>query len=343
MLNESEGLSLNNSGPAKRCLGKKLNDFVSHPPSQIRIATRASNLALWQTRHVAELLRGAAPEIQVEFVEVTTTGDVDRTQPLYEMGGVGVFTREVQRAVLDGRADIAVHSLKDLPTDTVPGLTLAGVPERERRFDALILPSGSSIAGLAALPCRARIGTGSLRRQAQLLHQRNDLELLNIRGNVETRIRKLDEGEHDAIVLAQAGLHRLGFADRISLVLQPPVMLPAVGQAAIGIECRSDDTPLIELLGRISDLTAKAEVTLERTCLATLRAGCHAPVGVWARIENGQFVADGVVLSPDGKQRVAATVSGTIDDLTALGRQLAQELMDRGGAQLIGHAASPVE
>jgi len=293
---------------------------------------------MWQTRHVAELLRRAAPGIDVEFVEVTTTGDVDRTQPLSEMGGVGVFTREVQRAVLDGRADIAVHSLKDLPTDAVPGLTLAGVPERERRFDALILPAGSSIAGLAALPCRARIGTGSLRRQAQLLHQRSDLELLNVRGNVETRIRKLDEGDYDAIVLAQAGLHRLGYADRISLVLQPPVMLPAVGQAAIGVECRSDDAPLIDLLGRISDPTAKCEVTLERSCLATLRAGCHAPVGVWARIENGELVADGVVLSPDGKQRVAATVSGTGDDPAALGQQLAQELVNRGGASLIGHA-----
>jgi hydroxymethylbilane synthase len=231
-----------------------------------------------------------------------------------------------------------VHSLKDLPTDTVPGLTLAGVPERERRFDALLLPAGSSIAGLAALPCRARIGTGSLRRQAQLLHQRSDLELLNVRGNVETRIRKLDEGEYDAIVLAQAGLHRLGYADRISLVLQPPVMLPAVGQAAIGIECRSDDAPLIELLDRISEPTARSEVTLERACLATLRAGCHAPVAVWARIENGELVADGVVLSADGKQRVAATVSGTIDDPAVLGRQLAQELSDRGGASLIGHA-----
>jgi hydroxymethylbilane synthase len=290
---------------------------------------------MWQTRHVAELLRAAAPGINVEFVEVTTTGDVDRSQPLSEMGGVGVFTREVQRAVLDGRADIAVHSLKDLPTDAVPGLTLAGVPERERRFDALILPAGSSIAGLAALPCRARIGTGSLRRQAQLLHQRSDLELQNVRGNVETRIRKLDAGEYDAIVLAQAGLQRLGLADRISLELQPPVMLPAVGQAAIGIECRSDDAPLIELLERISDATAKAEVTVERACLAALRAGCHAPVGVWARIENGQLVADGVVLSADGKQRIAAVVSGTVTEPIESGQELAKVLVERGAADLI--------
>lgn len=304
-------------------------------PHTVRIATRASNLALWQTRHVAGLLRAAAPGIAIEFVEVSTTGDVDRTQPLAAMGGVGVFTREVQRAVLDGRADVAVHSLKDLPTDTAPGLTLAGVPTREERFDALILPAGSSIAGLAALPCRARIGTGSLRRQAQLLHQRKDLELHNIRGNVETRIRKLDDGEFDAVVLAQAGLHRLGLAHRISLVLSPPVMLPAVGQAAIGIECRADDAPLIDLLTQISNPTATSEVTLERACLAALRAGCHAPVGLWARIESNQLLADGVVLSPDGQQRIAATVAGSLNDAHALGQHLAADLARHGAAQLI--------
>lgn len=290
---------------------------------------------MWQSEYVAGLLRTAAPDIAIELVQVSTTGDVDRTQPLSEMGGVGVFTREVQRAVLDGCADIAVHSLKDLPTDHVPGLVLAGVPERERRFDALILPAGSSIAGLSALPCRARIGTGSLRRQAQLLHQRNDLEMHNIRGNVETRIRKLDAGEFDAIVLAQAGLYRLGFADRISLVLQPPGMLPAVGQAAIGIECRANDTRLATLLQRISDPVARAELTLERACLSALRAGCHAPVGVWARIESDSLVADGVVLSPDGAQRIHAAVNGSMGDAAQLGAQLATELLSRGAADLI--------
>jgi hydroxymethylbilane synthase len=254
------------------------------PLSTVRIATRASSLAMWQTEHIASLLRAAAPGISVEFVQVTTTGDADRIQPLAQMGGVGVFTREVQRAVLDGRADIAVHSLKDLPTDAVPGLTLAGIPERERRFDALILPAGSSIAGLAALPCRARIGTGSLRRQAQLLHERDDLELQNIRGNVETRLRKLDAGEFDAIVLAQAGLHRLGFADRVSLVLQPPVMLPAVGQAAIGIECRSDDAPL--RAARPDQRSGGPRPSQPRTHLP-LNAACRLPctVGVWARMK----------------------------------------------------------
>ena len=304
-------------------------------PTSIRIATRASTLAMWQTEHVASLLRDVAPDVAVELVQVSTTGDQDRSQPLAAMGGVGVFTREVQRAVLDGRADLAVHSLKDLPTDAVAGLTLAGIPLRAPRFDALILPAGSSIAGLAALPCRARIGTGSLRRQAQLLHQRDDLELANIRGNVETRIQKLDAGEFDAIVLAQAGLHRLGLADRISLVLQPPDMLPAVGQAAIGIECRSDDDDVIELLGRITDPTTRAEVLLERSCLATLRAGCHAPVGVWARIEGESLVADGVVLSADGRQRIAASISGPIEDPSAAGRRLAEELAGHGADRLI--------
>jgi hydroxymethylbilane synthase len=291
---------------------------------------------MWQTRHVAALLQSESPGVGIEFVQVSTTGDQDRAQPLSAMGGVGVFTREVQRAVLDGRADAAVHSLKDLPTETAAGLTLAGVPARAPRFDALILPAGESIAGLAALPCRARIGTGSLRRQAQLLRQRDDLELVNVRGNVETRIRKLDAGEFDAIVLAQAGLHRLGFAGRISLVLQPPVMLPAVGQAAIGIECRTDDAATAALLVRISDPVTRAEVELERACLAALRAGCHAPVGVWARVENDGLIADGVVLSPDGRRRVDATVRGSMDDPPGAGRRLADELIRRGADELIG-------
>lgn len=305
------------------------------PPVVIRIATRASNLAMWQTRHVASLLRDAAPDAHVQLVQVSTTGDQDRSQPLSEMGGVGVFTREVQRAVLDGRADLAVHSLKDLPTESATNLTLAGIPERAPRFDALLLPTGSSIDRLGSLPDGARIGTGSLRRQAQLLHLRGDLELANIRGNVETRINKLDAGEYDAVVLAQAGLHRLGLADRITLVLQPPEMLPAVGQAAIGIECRSDDAAVIELLGRISDATTRAEVLLERACLARLRAGCHAPVGVWARMTDGKLIADGVVLSADGCKRISASMSAATDDPGDAGSRLAEELIRLGADGLI--------
>ncbi|MFG0333880.1 MAG: hydroxymethylbilane synthase, partial [Maioricimonas sp. JB049] len=199
----------------------------------VRIATRASSLAMWQAKHVAGLLAAQHPDVTVEIVQISTRGDRDLQEPLHAMGGQGVFTREVQHAVLDGRTDLAVHSLKDLPTQSVEGLCLAGVPERGPRFDALVLAAGSQLTSFNELPEGARIGTGSLRRRAQLLHLRSDLEMLEIRGNVETRLRKLDEGESDALIMAVAGLERLGLGERISQVLEPPMMLPAVGQAAL--------------------------------------------------------------------------------------------------------------
>jgi hydroxymethylbilane synthase len=304
----------------------------------LRIATRASPLAMWQAEHVAGLLRDVASGRSVELVQITTSGDQDRIQPLASFGGQGAFTREVQVAVLDGRADLAVHSLKDLPTESAPGLVLAGVPARAPRFDILVLPRGTSLASLSALGCGARVGTGSLRRRAQLLHARRDLMMCDIRGNVETRLRKLDEGEYDAIVLAEAGLRRLNLAERIGVTLQPPLMFPAVGQAAIGIECRADDADTISLLQQVSDAVALAEVEAERGCLRELRAGCHAPVGVWARIEQQQLLVAGVVLSADGRERLSAAVNGAVADSQVLGRDLAVRLFEQGAARLIGGA-----
>lgn len=301
----------------------------------LRVATRSSPLALWQAEHVAELLRQADRSRTVELVHVTTGGDRDQLQPLASFGGEGAFTREVQRAVLDRRADIAVHSLKDLPTQTAPGLVLAGVPQRAPRFDILVLPRGTSIASLSSISCGARIGTGSLRRRAQLLHARRDLVMLDIRGNVDTRLRKLDAGEYDAIVLAEAGLRRLKLDNRIGLVLQPPLMYPAVGQAAIGIECRGDDQPTISLLSTVSDQEALAETTAERACLRQLRAGCHAPVGVWSRMSGAELHVDGVVLSRDGTQRIAASVRAAMQSAEMLGVELAERLLAEGAAQLI--------
>lgn len=291
---------------------------------------------MWQAEHVGALLRRVAAGRPVELIHVTTSGDQDRLQSLASFGGQGAFTREVQNAVLDGRADLAVHSLKDLPTESAPGLLLAGVPERAPRFDILVLPRGGSLASLSALGCGARIGTGSLRRRAQLLHARGDLVMCDIRGNVETRLRKLDQGEFDAIVLAEAGLRRLNLADRIGVPLQPPLMFPAVGQAAIGIECRATDQVTKSLLRGITDPVALAEVTAERACLRELRAGCHAPVGVWARITDEELQLDGVVLSADGRERLFASVAGRTADSDALGRDLAGRLFDRGAARLIG-------
>lgn len=302
----------------------------------VRIATRESRLALWQANDVAERIRHAAPEVLVELVPLSTIGDRDRSGALTQFGGMGVFTREIQRAVLDGTADVAVHSLKDLPTETVAGLTLAGVPARESRFDALVLAAGRNADdGLMGLPDGCRIGTGSPRRQAQLLHVRKDLVLAEIRGNVETRLTKLDEGDYDAIVLAEAGLKRLGLERRISQRLAPPLMFPAVGQAALGIECRTDDAQVIAILERISDAVTRSEVFAERACLSTLRAGCHAPVGVLTLVRGEQLELTAVVLSPDGKQRYEVTVQGSTADPEQAGSDAARCLMDQGAAEVL--------
>ncbi len=305
-------------------------------PRPLRIATRASRLALWQAEHVANLLSSCRPDCGVELVHVTTTGDSNQTSELRSFGGQGVFTREVQRAVLDGRADLAVHSLKDLPTQPTPGLILAGVPARAETADALVLPRESEgVADVFALPQNARIGTGSLRRQAQLRHHRPDLQCSEVRGNVETRLRKLDEGEYDALVLAAAGLGRLELAQRISARLVPPLMFPAVGQGALGIECREDDPLVRELLGRISEAEVFASVRAERALLAHLRAGCHAPVGAHTWFDQGELQIAGVVLSADGTQRLHAVLGGPAAAAEDVGRELAEELLRKGAAELI--------
>lgn len=305
----------------------------------IRIATRESQLALWQAHHLSGLLRVATDAFDVQLVPVSTIGDRDRSGPLREMGGQGVFTREVQRLVLEDRADVAVHSLKDLPTESTDGLALAGVPERAPRFDALILPAGRSFDSLHELPAGSRIGTGSPRRQAQLLSVRADLQMCEIRGNVDTRLSKLDSGEYDAIVLAEAGLRRLELQDRISDVLQPPHMLPAVGQAALGIECRADDVELIDLLTRISDPSTMQEVTAERACLNRLRAGCHAPLGVHCTIEGHELSLQAVVLSLDGAQRYEAQLTMPTEAALDLGHAVADQLLERGAASVLGDNA----
>ncbi|MFQ5734185.1 MAG: hydroxymethylbilane synthase [Planctomycetaceae bacterium] len=310
-----------------------------HP--SIRIATRSSRLALRQANHVATLLRSAQPDCAVQLVEVTTTGDADRSQPLSQMGGVGAFTREVQRAVLDGRADIAVHSLKDLPTEPAKGLILAAVPERASCFDALVLPQDQNtqptdaVDPLDRLPNAAHIGTGSLRRQSQLLHARPDLRIFNVRGNVETRLRKLDAGEFDALILAEAGLSRLELPDRISARLGPPLLFPAVGQGALGIECRTDDETTTGLLQRIEHAASRAAVTAERAMLAALRAGCHAPVGVATSIEGETLRLEGVVLSGDGRERITADISGAVAEAKPLGHELAADLLELGAQALV--------
>ncbi|TXT34706.1 MAG: Porphobilinogen deaminase [Planctomycetota bacterium] len=311
---------------------------------------------MWQAEHVRDLLKSAAPERAVEIVPLSTIGDRDKTEPLTRLGGglgVGVFTREIQAALLDGRADIAVHSLKDLPTEQANGLTLAAVPQRGAMFDVLVLPEESEgrkpkaedreesspvPSAFCFLPPGSRIGSGSPRRRAQLLHQRPDLQFFEARGNVETRLRKLDEGQFDALVLAEAGLTRLEFARRISAALQPPLMLPAVGQGALGIECRSDDDSTREALSRLIDRPTLHSVLAERTVLSTLRAGCHAPLGVWTRPEGNSLRLTAVVLSLDGVQRVESERTSPVHsdaEAIALGRAVADELLTHGAAALL--------
>ncbi|QDT38950.1 hydroxymethylbilane synthase [Stratiformator vulcanicus] len=302
----------------------------------LRIATRASRLAVWQAEHVRSLLQSRRPEQPVDLVRVSTEGDRNQTDALVGFGGVGVFTREIQNAVLDGRADMAVHSLKDLPTEPHPELRLSGIPSRAPRFDALLLPeSAPQIDSLAELKESAVVATGSPRRRAQLAARRPDLTFCDVRGNVETRIKKLDAGEFDALVLAEAGLIRLDLANRISLVLQPPDVLPAVGQAALGIECRADDSEVIELLSALCDPATVAEVTAERAALAELKAGCHAPVAAWCRADGDGLKLDLRVLHPHGRQEYVATRSGPPEQAEEIGRLAARDVIAAGASSVL--------
>ena len=309
----------------------KIELLPTFPRSTLRIATRASQLALWQANYISSLIRQVAPEVIVELIHVSTTGDRDQTETLRALGSFGVFTREVQLAVLDGRADMAVHSLKDLPTDGPPQLTLAATPIRGLTFDALVLPSKESRRlSLQDLPLQARVGTGSPRRQAQIRFLRPDLQLSEVRGNVETRLRKLDEGNYDALILASAGLTRLGLGGRIHSEISPPEMYPAVGQGAVGVECRTDDIDLRTLLVHITDPPTLAAVSAERSLLSTLRAGCHAPLGVQTKVEGNDVRLDAVVLPQDGHKRWMASASGTTTDPVSLGRNVAELLRSQG-------------
>lgn len=319
----------------------------------VRIATRSSDLAMWQARYVQQLLSELDSSLRVELVSMSTRGDRDQSEPLRQFGGLGVFTREVQSAVLEGRADVAVHSLKDLPTRETPGLILGGFPPRGPVHDVIVLPASAEserppAAELASdsndqadrnvLACfapGARVGTGSPRRQAQLKHLRPDLELREIRGNVGTRLRKLDQGEYDAIMLAEAGLQRLTWSERISLVLQPPHFFPAVGQGALGIECRSDDQRTRALLAEISHPPTRSAVVAERAVLRDLQAGCHAPVGVHAEVAGDDLSLTAVVLSLDGVTRLKASASGLIHEAEPLGSHVAQQLLEIGAAPII--------
>jgi hydroxymethylbilane synthase len=298
--------------------------------NHLRIGTRASQLALWQANWVADRLRELGAS--VELIEICTSGDKDQRDPILEMDQQGVFTKEIQAAVLNGEADLAVHSLKDLPTETIEGLILAAVPEREDCFDVLVT---SNVKSLAELASGAKIGTGSLRRQAQLRALREDLEVVGIRGNVDTRLRKLAAGEYEAIVLAAAGLKRLGFTDRIVEEFRPPRMLPAPGQGALGLECHREASEVLKFVNQLEHAESRAATDAERAMLALLHAGCSAPVGAWGRVEDGNLKLDGLVASLDGQQVLRASASSAIDSAVQLGKHVAEELLTQGAEGII--------
>jgi hydroxymethylbilane synthase len=300
------------------------------PP--LRIGTRGSPLALWQANHVAGLLRAVAPDRAIELVEIQTAGDQVRDVSLAQIGGEGVFTRAIQQALLNSKVDVAVHSLKDLPTIPVAGLVLAGVPKRGPNGDVLVSGKHRSFADL---PNGAVLATSSLRRRAQVLHRRPDLKLVDIRGNVETRLRKLTENNLDGLLLAHAGLERLGLAGQITEILDPVWMLPAVGQGALGVECRTDDKETCALVAKINDRASAGAVRAERAMLRELGGGCHVPIGAATVVEGATLTLHGAVLSPEGSRRIEAQVSGPLPSGEGLGKELAMHLLRQGASELL--------
>jgi hydroxymethylbilane synthase len=300
--------------------------------SPLRIGTRGSRLALWQANFVADHLRPLAAPRQVVLVEIQTAGDQVRDVPLSQIGGEGVFTKEIQRALLNNTVDVAVHSLKDLPTLRVEGLALAAVPPRERSGDVFV---SQRFLRLDHLPPGAVVATSSVRRQAQILHRFPRLQLVPIRGNVETRLRKLSAHGLDGLILAQAGLERLGLSESITEVLDPAWMLPAVGQGALGVECRADDAETLDLLRPLNDAQSHQAVLAERALLRALGGGCQVPIGASATVDSDVLTLRAAVLDPQGKQRIEGKLDGLAEDAEELGQQLARDLWNRGAAQLL--------
>jgi hydroxymethylbilane synthase len=303
----------------------------------LRLGTRGSPLARWQAEWTAGALQALGHD--VELVPITTSGDREQSGPIGAIGTQGVFTKELQRALLDGAIDFAVHSLKDLPTEPVAGLALAAVPDRGPIGDCLVSPRFRS---LDELPQGAIVGTGSQRRRAQLLHVRRDLQMKDVRGNVDTRLRKLADGEYAAIILAEAGLKRLKLDGHIAQVLPRDIVLPAVGQGALGIEARADDAATLAALKKLDHAETHAAVDAERAMLHHLRGGCLAPVGGWARIEEGgRLRLSGVVLRADGSERLHFEKAGEIAQAAELGQAVAEELLKLGAARLIADSRGP--
>ncbi len=300
--------------------------------STIRIATRKSPLALWQAHFVQSRLQQLYPQLRVELLPMSTKGDKILDSPLAKVGGKGLFVKELEQAILAGDADIAVHSMKDVPVEFPDGLGLSIICERDDPRDAFV---SSRFSSMAELPAGSRVGTSSLRRQCQLRASRPDLQILDLRGNVNSRLAKLDAGEYDAILLAAAGLKRLGLQARITTLLPPEQSLPANGQGAVGIECCLDDDELLTLLAPLEHGPTRQRVLAERAMNRALQGGCQVPIGAYAELEGDQLWLRGLVGSPDGRQILRAERRGPACAPETLGQTLAEQLLAQGAARLL--------
>jgi hydroxymethylbilane synthase len=309
-----------------------LKHSKSNMNTTITIATRESPLALWQAHHIRDRLMALHPGLQVDLLGMTTQGDQILDSPLARIGGKGLFVKELEQAMWEGRADLAVHSLKDVPMVLPEGFELVTIPAREDPRDALV---SNDYTALADLPAGARVGTSSLRRQAQLKARFPHLVIDTLRGNVNTRLRKLDEGQYAAIILAAAGLKRLGFEARIAAILEPEESLPAVGQGALGIEIRAGRDDIAALLAPLNDATTAACVRAERAMSRALQGGCQAPIGGYAVIENGQIHLRAFVAELDGSVVLRAEAQGAMSDPEAVGLDAAQQLFAQGAEALM--------
>ncbi len=300
--------------------------------AKLNIGTRQSLLALWQSEHIAALLRGQYPECAVLLKKIVTRGDRILDAPLSKIGGKGLFTKEIESALLDGSIDLAVHSLKDMPTVLPEGLCLAAVTARENAGDAFV---SHKYARFAELPAGASVGTSSLRRRAQLLAARPDLKIYDLRGNIDTRLRKLAEQKLDAIILAAAGLKRLGLQAHIREILPPALCLPAVGQGALAIECRSDDAQTRAMPAFLDDEAARLASAAERACLILAGGGCQAPGGVYAQVARGTVHIDALIASLDGSTVLRDSATGPAADAAALGMALGRKMLAQGGQAIL--------
>ena len=298
----------------------------------IRIGTRGSKLALWQANHIKKRIEEKHNNIKVELEIIKTKGDKILDVPLAMVGGKGLFVKEIEEALLDKRVDLAVHSMKDVPTFFPEGLYLPVITEREDYRDAFL--SRNNIL-LKDLPAKSVVGTSSLRRKSQLINLRNDFIIKDLRGNVDTRLKKLENGEFDAIILAAAGLKRMGFTEKITQYLDDSMMIPAIGQGALGIEIRKNDEKILEIISFLKDDTTFFEVSAERAFLKTLEGGCQVPIGCYGKIEGDMLKLKGFVSSIDGEKFIKSELEGRVEDYEKLGVELAENILEKGGKKIL--------